>query len=518
MSRRRIQSSGSTGPSAKEYKSVSVAWRAVASYVDEPTSVLEAAPRPARTRVARSMRHEEEQRIHTKSDEEDENSGSASGANLDADSGSSDGDDDDNENDEERERQLESALELENQLRAMGLPAQFKSAPSRMPPRTAASQKRRLEVDTESDEEAEESSHPRRKRAKRRRRLSSNGAVKSVGPLVWETFASSASSSSSSSRSNSDVSSQSSDDDDEDEDQLVPLPSHKPPEIADTCAQSSNVAIIDATNMSSSKKRRQRRKAQLAANAEKLLRDEQALQLPSTCAKPPHSKYWFQRYRLFSKFDEGVMMDEEGWYSVTPEVIAAHIAWRCAAGVVVDAFCGVGGNTIQFALSSHFVIAIDIDPRKIECARHNARLYGVEDRIEFIVADFFAVAPRLRADVVFLSPPWGGPSYLEKEVFALEDMLPRHGAEIFRAAQSISPNIAYFVPRNTGLEQLAELAGPEGHCELEHNYLHHKVKTITAYYGALVTDPGITETESYGEDTWQAGNQDDAAAETAAES
>ena len=33
-------------------------------------------------------------------------------------------------------------------------------------------------------------------------------------------------------------------------------------------------------------------------------------------------KYWLQRYTLFSRFDEGVALDEEGWYSVTPEAIA----------------------------------------------------------------------------------------------------------------------------------------------------------------------------------------------------
>jgi hypothetical protein len=36
-------------------------------------------------------------------------------------------------------------------------------------------------------------------------------------------------------------------------------------------------------------------------------------------------KYWPQRYSLFSRFDDGVLMDEQGWYSVTPETIA-----RCA--------------------------------------------------------------------------------------------------------------------------------------------------------------------------------------------
>jgi trimethylguanosine synthase len=61
-------------------------------------------------------------------------------------------------------------------------------------------------------------------------------------------------------------------------------------------------------------------------------------------------KYWFQRYSLFSRFDEGVKMDEEGWFSVTPEIIAKHQASRCGNGLVIDAFTGVGGNAIQFAL------------------------------------------------------------------------------------------------------------------------------------------------------------------------
>ncbi len=41
----------------------------------------------------------------------------------------------------------------------------------------------------------------------------------------------------------------------------------------------------------------------------------------------------------------------EGWFSVTPEKIARHIAKRCRCDVIVDAFCGVGGNTIQFAFT-----------------------------------------------------------------------------------------------------------------------------------------------------------------------
>lgn len=41
----------------------------------------------------------------------------------------------------------------------------------------------------------------------------------------------------------------------------------------------------------------------------------------------------------------------DGWFSVTPEKIAEHIAERCRCDVIVDAFCGVGGNAIQFAFT-----------------------------------------------------------------------------------------------------------------------------------------------------------------------
>lgn len=60
-------------------------------------------------------------------------------------------------------------------------------------------------------------------------------------------------------------------------------------------------------------------------------------------------KYWCQRYILFSRFDDGVQMDEEGWFSVTPEVIAQYQASRCASGTIIDCFTGVGGNAIHFA-------------------------------------------------------------------------------------------------------------------------------------------------------------------------
>nr|XP_037273048.1 LOW QUALITY PROTEIN: uncharacterized protein LOC119164953 [Rhipicephalus microplus] len=199
---------------------------------------------------------------------------------------------------------------------------------------------------------------------------------------------------------------------------------------------------------------------------------------------PELTKYWFQRYRLFSRFDEGIKMDEESWFSVTPENIAKHIANRCKADVVIDGFCGAGGNSIQFARVCGRVIAVDINPAKVEIARHNAAVYGVADKIEFIVGDFLEVAPRLQGDVVFLSLPWGGPSYHKKRSFDLRDMEPDL-FQTFALCKKITENIAVLLPKNADVDQVAQLAGRGGSVEIEQNMLNKRVKTITAYYGGL---------------------------------
>ncbi|PNY09032.1 trimethylguanosine synthase [Trifolium pratense] len=214
-------------------------------------------------------------------------------------------------------------------------------------------------------------------------------------------------------------------------------------------------------------------------------------------------KYWCQRYILFSRFDDGVNMDEEGWFSVTPEVIAHYQASRCASGTVIDCFTGVGGNAIQFAQRCNHVIAIDIDPSKIGFARHNAAIYRVDDLIDFIVGDFFVLAPKTDvkqwtsdmfcldegykgADTVFLSPPWGGPDYAKVETYDMKTMLrPHDGYTLFNVAKEIASRVVMFLPRNVNFNQLAELslsACPPWSLEVEKVHLNGKLKAITAYF------------------------------------
>lgn len=85
--------------------------------------------------------------------------------------------------------------------------------------------------------------------------------------------------------------------------------------------------------------------------------------------------------------------------------------------VVIDAFAGAGGNSIAFALSGRWkrVYAIEKDPAILQCAKHNAKIYGVEDQITWFHGDCFEILKNQLKDlapysVIFASPPWGGRS------------------------------------------------------------------------------------------------------------
>ncbi|CEP03692.1 hypothetical protein PBRA_003299 [Plasmodiophora brassicae] len=174
-------------------------------------------------------------------------------------------------------------------------------------------------------------------------------------------------------------------------------------------------------------------------------------------------KYFNRRHVLFSLYDDGVVLDRESWYSVTPESIARHIARRAIAAVgewrsgrntlvAVEGFCGAGGNAIALAFEFDHVIAVDYDKEKLAAAWTNASIYGVAHKITFVHADFIEIAPKLAgcADVVYMCPPWSGPGYIHQRVYDLKTIQPDM-VQIMTCARTISDNIVISLPRNTNL-------------------------------------------------------------------
>jgi trimethylguanosine synthase len=247
-------------------------------------------------------------------------------------------------------------------------------------------------------------------------------------------------------------------------------------------------------------------------------------------------KYWAQRKRLFSEFDQGAELDKEGWFSVTPEVIANHIAEKMTtwypkqSAIILDAFGGVGGNTIAFARRTEvaLVICVDTNASRLRMAANNCRVYDVpKDKVIFVLGDAILVMDLYRdgvltsetssavpvlghssivhgyrfggmdllpskLDGIFLSPPWGGTDYgtIGNRHFDLSNIHLSEsvdGNHILNAAakgleRSVG-NIGFFLPRNSNGVRIGTSAYHAGfdRCILEQNMLNGKLKTITMY-------------------------------------
>lgn len=162
------------------------------------------------------------------------------------------------------------------------------------------------------------------------------------------------------------------------------------------------------------------------------------------------------------------------------------------------------------------MIAIDTSPVRLACARANAKIYGVQDHITFIQADYLEWAKQRAADstadpidVVFLSPPWGGIDYREAQSqdltekiplsavtasqgiraryasYPLSRLEPVHGKQIFDISRALTKNIAYFLPRNLDIAEVASLVDPGERIEIEEEWMGSKLKALTVYYGEL---------------------------------
>jgi trimethylguanosine synthase len=108
--------------------------------------------------------------------------------------------------------------------------------------------------------------------------------------------------------------------------------------------------------------------------------------------------------------------------------IAEHISASAPTDkvVLIDAFAGAGGNSIAFAKSGRWkrVYAIEKDPAVLACAKHNAKIYGVESKITWFQGDCFTILKNQLKElgpysVIFASPPWGGMIFPSVPFFSL---------------------------------------------------------------------------------------------------
>lgn len=90
-------------------------------------------------------------------------------------------------------------------------------------------------------------------------------------------------------------------------------------------------------------------------------------------------KYWYQRYSLFSKFDEGVSINEQSWAVMIPEAVSEYIAGKIKYEAVANLYAGVGGDAIKLANTCNKVIAWDESEINMKSMYINSKIYGSEN-------------------------------------------------------------------------------------------------------------------------------------------
>jgi len=186
-----------------------------------------------------------------------------------------------------------------------------------------------------------------------------------------------------------------------------------------------------------------------------------------------YQRYWDK----LSLPEKQMQIDVEGLYSMDLQSVATALAARIKADQVIDAFCGIGGAAIAFARAGKDVLAIEIDPQRLEMARHNARMFGVDRKVNFQLGDALDILQKSSA-ALYLDPPWGGPSYGRLDRFSLSHFSP-NGEVLIRKGLTVSLEIYLKLPKNFAFDELDGICRP---IEVIENEVNGRLEYYTAVF------------------------------------
>jgi 16S rRNA G966 N2-methylase RsmD len=176
------------------------------------------------------------------------------------------------------------------------------------------------------------------------------------------------------------------------------------------------------------------------------------------------------------KLRDDFKVNKEGSFSITRpyesnqiiEIIQKHVG-SLKNKIVTDATACMGGDLVSFSKVCRFVNGVEIDSENFELLVENAKRFKCQN-VNLFCQDYLKIYDKLRQDIIYMDPPWGGVDYKTKNSISLK-LGETHLWEIleFILKDHSAEHIFVKVPLNVSLDRIQynsiQTIYNKNHCE-----------------------------------------------------
>jgi len=192
------------------------------------------------------------------------------------------------------------------------------------------------------------------------------------------------------------------------------------------------------------------------------------------------------RKKVVKKFGDNYIVDGYSYVMGIDIRFADHLALRFKNKIVLETCSGAGFTTISLAKYAKHVYSIEIDRSRLEKAKQNSKIAGLDNKITFINGDITAkktlnLIPKI--DAAFIDPDWTVKGYCHTYKFINSNTNPQSDKLINLISEKTN-NITLIQPPYIDKAEFKEL--PPHECEYLFLNNHHELYAL--HFGELAKD------------------------------
>lgn len=120
-------------------------------------------------------------------------------------------------------------------------------------------------------------------------------------------------------------------------------------------------------------------------------------------------------------------LNDEGVFSITRpyeskqivRLVDEFVEDGITGKIITDATACMGGDLVNFSKRARMVNGIEVDPENFNLLIENAKRFNCQN-VNLFCQDYLQIYKKLKQDIIYIDPPWGGVGYKTKETVYLK--------------------------------------------------------------------------------------------------